>query len=77
MEARIVSIEGDGESCFCLGVIDISHRSSSENSKRLCMADTLGGLDVAVDLADSDVASLIATLSGGLLAIYQRAGSIP
>jgi hypothetical protein len=75
MEARIASIEGDGESCFCLGVIDINHRLNSENSKRLCMADTFGDLDVAVDLADSDVASLIATLSGGLLAVYQRAGS--
>lgn len=77
MEARIMELEDGGESCFCLGVVDHAHRQTGEHSKRLCIVDnTEDGLDIVLDLTDVDVASLQATLSGGMLAIYQRARGV-
>lgn len=77
MESYESELEGGGTSCFCLGVIDFAHRDT-EHSKRLCMVDSIekeddDGLDVMIDLTDVDVAALQATLSGGMLNIYQRA----
>lgn len=77
MEARTVELEGGGTQCFCLGVIDFAHRDSEEHSKRVCIVDnTKGGLNISLDLTDVDVASLQATLSGGMLAVYQRARTL-
>lgn len=76
MEARVVGLENGGETCFCLGVIDSDYRDD-DNSKRVCMVDNIeNGLDIAVDLTDVDIAALQSTLSGGMLAIYQRARTI-